>query len=126
MNNVIYKNIFRFILLLLLQIYVFDNINVWGYLNPYVYVLFILLLPLETPRFLLFFASFIMVFDSLPASRFNSRFVSKNGIGSRSKNRHKRFWIQMVFYLYICVGFCSSSHLFLPGNFSFWWIFTYA
>lgn len=62
MNNVVYKNIFRFILLLLLQIYVFDNINVWGYLNPYVYVLFILLLPLETPRFLLLFASFMMGF----------------------------------------------------------------
>lgn len=58
MNNIAYKNIFRFIFLLLLQIYVFDNINMWGYLNPYIYVLFILLLPLETPRFFLLFASF--------------------------------------------------------------------
>ena len=60
MNNIVYRNIFRFILLLLLQIYVLNNIELFGYLNPYVYVLFILLLPLETPRFLLLIAAFFM------------------------------------------------------------------
>ncbi len=50
-------------LLFLLQIYVFNNIELLGYLNPYVYVLFILLLPLETPRMLLLIASFIMGFS---------------------------------------------------------------
>lgn len=62
MNNIIYKNIFRFLFLFLLQIYIFNNIELFGYLNPYVYVLFILLLPLETPRSLLLIASFIMGF----------------------------------------------------------------
>lgn len=63
MNNIIYKNIFRFILLFFLQIYVFNNIELLGYLNPYIYVLFILLLPLETPRFLLLIAAFVMGFS---------------------------------------------------------------
>lgn len=60
MSNIIYKNSFRFILLLLLQIYIFDNIELLGFLNPYVYVLFILLLPLETPRTLLLITAFFM------------------------------------------------------------------
>lgn len=63
MNNIIYKNIFRFILLFFLQIYIFNNIELLGYLNPYIYVLFILLLPLETPRFLLLIAAFVMGFS---------------------------------------------------------------
>lgn len=63
MNNIIYKNIVRFILLFLMQIYVFNNIELLGYLNPYVYVLFILLLPLETPRILLLISAFIMGFS---------------------------------------------------------------
>ncbi len=60
MNKLIYKNIFRFLLLLLLQIYILNNIELFGYLNPYVYVLFILLLPIETPRFLLLITAFFM------------------------------------------------------------------
>lgn len=63
MNNIIYKNILRFLLLFLLQIYVFNNIELFGYLNPYVYVLFILLLPLETPRMMLLVSAFIMGFS---------------------------------------------------------------
>lgn len=33
--------------LLLLQIYIFDNINLWGLVNPYVFIAFIILLPME-------------------------------------------------------------------------------
>lgn len=60
MSNVIYGNISRFLLLLLFQIYILNNIELFGYLNPYVYVLFVLLLPLETPRVLLLIAAFFM------------------------------------------------------------------
>ncbi len=63
MNNIIYKNSFRFLMLLFLQIYVFNNIGLLGYLNPYVYVLFILLLPIETPRALLLIFAFFMGFS---------------------------------------------------------------
>jgi hypothetical protein len=62
MNNVYLKNTIRFFLLILLQVLVFDNINFRGYLNPYIYILFILLLPFETPNWLLLILSFIVGF----------------------------------------------------------------
>ena len=39
------KNIVRFILLVLVQVLMLNNMNLGGYINPYVYILFILLLP---------------------------------------------------------------------------------
>jgi rod shape-determining protein MreD len=47
-----------FILLLLLQVLLFNNIQFSGYVNPYVYILFILLLPVEIPSWLLLILSF--------------------------------------------------------------------
>jgi len=54
------KNILRFFIVLILQILVFDNIQFSGYINPYFYVLFILLLPFETPRWLMLISSFLL------------------------------------------------------------------
>ncbi|MBN2484992.1 MAG: rod shape-determining protein MreD [Bacteroidales bacterium] len=54
------KYIFQFLILVLLQVLVFNNIELWGYLNPYIYVLFLLLLPFETPRWLLLFNAFLL------------------------------------------------------------------
>ncbi len=48
----------RFIILILLQVWVFNNIQFSGYINPYVYTLFILLLPFETPGWLLLLFAF--------------------------------------------------------------------
>lgn len=47
-----------FILLILLQLLVLNNIQFSGYVNPYVYILFILLLPVEIPSWLLLIISF--------------------------------------------------------------------
>jgi rod shape-determining protein MreD len=47
-----------FILLILLQILLFNNIQFSGYVNPYVYIMFILLLPIEIPSWLLLLLSF--------------------------------------------------------------------
>jgi rod shape-determining protein MreD len=47
-----------FILLILLQLLLFNNIQFSGYVNPYVYILFILLLPVEIPSWLLLIISF--------------------------------------------------------------------
>jgi rod shape-determining protein MreD len=47
-----------FILLLLLQVLLFNNIQFSGYINPYVYILFILLLPVETPAWIVLLLSF--------------------------------------------------------------------
>jgi rod shape-determining protein MreD len=54
------RNIVRFVLLVLLQVLVFDNIELNGYINPYIYILFIILLPFETPNWLLLFLAFIL------------------------------------------------------------------
>lgn len=47
MNSTVFKIIIRFILLVLVQVLVLNNMNLSGYVNPYVYVLFILLLPVN-------------------------------------------------------------------------------
>lgn len=47
-----------FILLILFQVLLFNNIQFSGYINPYVYLLFILLLPVEIPSWLLLLLSF--------------------------------------------------------------------
>jgi len=54
------QNIFRFILLILVQVFVLDNIQFMGYINPMIYVLFILSLPVRFPRWLLLILAFIM------------------------------------------------------------------
>jgi rod shape-determining protein MreD len=46
------------VLLILVQVFVFNKINLGGYLNPYVYLMFVLLLPFETPGWLLLLSSF--------------------------------------------------------------------
>jgi rod shape-determining protein MreD len=47
-----------FIILILVQVLVLNNIRFNGYINPYVYVMFILLLPVEIPTWLLLVISF--------------------------------------------------------------------
>ena len=46
-------NLFRLLLLLMAQILIFSNINFSSFVNPYIFPLFVLLLPFETPRWLL-------------------------------------------------------------------------
>jgi cell shape-determining protein MreD len=58
MNRLVFTNIVRFIGLILLQVLVMSKINFYGFLNPYIYILFILLLPFETPGWLLLIFSF--------------------------------------------------------------------
>jgi rod shape-determining protein MreD len=44
------QNIFRFLILVLFQVLVLNNIQFLGYINPYLYILFILALPVQIPR----------------------------------------------------------------------------
>lgn len=50
MNNKAIRQILVFSLLLALQILVFNHIHLFGFLNPNVYLLALLLLPLELPK----------------------------------------------------------------------------
>ena len=52
MINEILKNSTRFIFLVLFQILILNNIHLSGFLNPFLYVLFILMLPFQTPKWL--------------------------------------------------------------------------
>lgn len=60
MNNFILKYIIRFVILVAVQIIVLNNILFIGYINPYIYILFILLLPLDTPRWLILILAFCL------------------------------------------------------------------
>lgn len=60
MINIVSRNIIRFIFLVLFQVFILNNINLGGYINPYFYVFFILLLPFETPKWLLLMSSFLL------------------------------------------------------------------
>ncbi|WP_109699725.1 rod shape-determining protein MreD [Chitinophaga deserti] len=48
--SILLRNIIRFILLILFQVLVLDRILVHQMVNPYLYMLFILLLPFNLPR----------------------------------------------------------------------------
>ncbi|MGC3977049.1 MAG: rod shape-determining protein MreD [Paludibacteraceae bacterium] len=52
--------IFRFIILVLVQIFVLDNIQFLGYINPMIYVLFILSLPVKFPYWLSLLLAFVL------------------------------------------------------------------
>lgn len=54
------KNIGRFVFLILFQVLILNNIQFSGYINPYFYIYFILLLPFETPRWLLLLSAFLL------------------------------------------------------------------
>jgi rod shape-determining protein MreD len=52
--------LFLFVVLIVTQLLVFNNIELSGYINPYVYVLFILLLPFDVPRVVLLLSAFLL------------------------------------------------------------------
>jgi cell shape-determining protein MreD len=54
------KNTLRFFLLVALQVLLFNNIQFSGYVNPYVYILFVISLPFATPRWLVLILSFVL------------------------------------------------------------------
>jgi rod shape-determining protein MreD len=54
------RNLVNFIFLVLLQVLVLNHIEFSGFINPYFYVLFIILLPFETPVWILLVSSFLL------------------------------------------------------------------
>ena len=60
MNSRIIRHIIWFIFLVLTQVFILNNINIGGYINPYIYVLFILLLPVDMSKSLLLVLAFAM------------------------------------------------------------------
>lgn len=63
--------IFLFVFVVLMQVLIMNNIQFSGYLNPYFYVLLILILPINIPRYILLVFGFILgitidVFSNTP------------------------------------------------------------
>lgn len=54
------KYLVSFILLVFLQVFILNNIQFSGFINPYIYVLFILVLPFETPKWVLLILAFAL------------------------------------------------------------------
>ena len=59
MNKILSQGLF-FLFLLCLQVFILNNINFLGYINPFLYIAFIFLYPLEENNFPLLFLSFIL------------------------------------------------------------------
>jgi len=59
-SNDILINIVRFIVLVFIQVLLLNNINLGGYINPFLYIYFILLFPLDGNKSLLIFLSFLL------------------------------------------------------------------
>jgi rod shape-determining protein MreD len=60
MNKMIGRNIVRFLGLLLLQVLILNQITIFGYLSPMVYIVFVFLFPIRKNRTLLLMTSFLL------------------------------------------------------------------
>lgn len=60
MINYIGRYVLSLIAIDLVQVMILNNINLGGFVNPYLYVLFILILPIEIPNWILIFIAFLL------------------------------------------------------------------
>jgi rod shape-determining protein MreD len=118
MTGKVLMNIFRFCFLVFLQVLILDNINFGGYVNPYLYVYFILLLPFEVPRWLLLISSFAL---GLSIDLFNG-----------TLGMHTASSVLMAFLRPAVINSIASRKEFEPGmkpsisDLGFQWFFSYA
>ena len=57
------KRVIGFIVLVLVQVFILNHVSLGGYVNPYLYVLFILWLPFDTERWVLLLSAFLLGFS---------------------------------------------------------------
>lgn len=57
------KYIIRFIALVLLQVLILNHISLVGYVNPYLYILFVLWIPFSTEKWVLLISAFLLGFS---------------------------------------------------------------
>ena len=118
MINLVTRNIIRFVFLLFFQVLILNNINLGGYINPYFYVLFILMLPFETPKGLLLISSFLL-------GLFVDMFSDTAGL-------HAAACTFMAFCRPYILGVVSSKQEYEPGiqpiirDLGFKWFFSYS
>lgn len=117
MIRIVTSNFLRFLLLTAIQVAVLNHIQLSGYINPYLYILFILILPFETPKWLLLILAFFqgLVIDL---------FVQTPGM-------HAAACVFMAFLRPVIAGTISSKKEYEPGiqpsiqDLGFNWFLTY-
>ncbi|MBN2765073.1 MAG: rod shape-determining protein MreD [Paludibacteraceae bacterium] len=57
---VVLQNIMSFVLLVLVQVLALNNVQFLGYINPYIYILFILSLPVRLPQWIVLLLGFVL------------------------------------------------------------------
>ena len=62
MYNTLIRNILRFVGLLFLQVLIIDNIRLGNFIHPCVYVLYVMLLPFDSPKWRLMVNGFLIGF----------------------------------------------------------------
>jgi len=118
MTSKVFINIIRFLILVFLQVFILENINLRGYINPYLYIYFILLLPFETPGWLLLISSFVLGFSI-------DTFLGTLGIHTASS-------VLMAFSRPLVIKAIPSRKDFEPGmkpsisDLGFLWFFSYS
>ena len=118
MGNSFIKNILRFIILILVQVTILDNINFGGYVNPFLYVYFILLLPFEIPGWLLLISAFMMGISI-------DIFENTMGVNAAAT-------VLMAFFRPVVLGSLSSGKEYEKNSkpsitsYGFTWFFTYS
>lgn len=136
MNNNWYKNILLVFFLILFQVLIFNNIRLFKSYNPYVYILFILLYPLNRNRNILLVSSFFLglIIDSFSGSwgvhafacvflgftvkPLISSLSSRNNFEKDTFSFYDLNLLQKFFYVFFSV-FIHHSVLFLIENFKF-------
>ena len=118
MTSKVLINIVRFAALVFLQVFILENINLRGYINPYLYIYYILVLPFEIPGWLLLTSSFLLGFTI-------DTFVGTLGIHTASS-------VLMAFSRPFVIKAIPSRKEFEPGmepaisHLGFSWFFTYS
>jgi len=129
MNNSLASNIIRFIVLLLAQVAICSHINLLGYINPFIYIIFILLYPIKNNRVLFLLAAFNlgllidMFLDSGGVHAGASVFLAfvrpiflKYAFGTLYDNLTLKFSKLQLNELFIYVSFMTLFHHFVVFN----------
>jgi rod shape-determining protein MreD len=56
----IIKYVIMYLVLVLIQVLFLNQVQFSGYINPYIYLLFVMLLPLNSPRYVVLFSAFFI------------------------------------------------------------------
>jgi rod shape-determining protein MreD len=118
MINQLGRYLLSFIAIILVQVLVLNNLNLGGNINPWLYVLFILILPVETPNWLLLIIGFFtgLIMDT---------FLNTIGMHA-SATVFLSFLRPFILRLFAPRDGYEPGSLPVPSHFGFGWFLKYA